>query len=71
MNETLNHAISVFGFIIQGKGEKSGITFGNAIREAYDCKDNLKNKVLVEAIERHIVTIRYDYNGQIKLTYKP
>lgn len=70
MNETVNYGICIFGFLIQGKGEKSGITFGNAIREVYDCVNNTQNKDIVEQIEKHIVKIRYDFNGRISLTYK-
>lgn len=70
MNEIVNYGITIFAFLIQGQGQKSGLQFGNAIREAYDCVNNTRNKETVEQIEHHIEKIRYDFNGKITLTYK-
>lgn len=69
MNEEVNYGVAMFAFLIQGKGKRTGISFGNAIREAYDCVNNKQNKKLVEEIEKHILSIRYDFNGKIQITY--
>lgn len=70
MNEICNLGIILFSFLIIGKGKMCGITFGDTIRKAYDCENNPKNKQMVEEIEKHIVSIQFDFNKMLHVEYR-
>ena len=58
--DTIIFGISIFGFLIRGKGRMEGKKFADIIRS--HCS-NLKAKIIAEEIETHIKSINVNYKG--------
>lgn len=60
--DTIEYAVSVYDFIIRGKGLLTGKQFSNAIKAYYNC-EGLRMQVILSEIEKHIVSINATYKG--------
>ena len=60
--KTMQHAVSVFSFLIRGEGEISGRKFAEHIKN-YCGSSTEEFKAMISAVENHIVKIYSNYVG--------
>ena len=60
--DTVKFAVSVYSFLIRGKGEMTGTSFANIIQAHYDCSGP-REKTIIKDIETHVTQINATYKG--------
>lgn len=60
--DTVKFAVSVYSFLILGKGEMTGTSFANIIQTHYDCSGP-REKTIIKEIETHVTRINATYKG--------
>lgn len=60
--DTVQYAVSVYSFLILGKGEMTGTSFAKIIQAHYDCSDP-REKTIIKEIETHVTRINATYKG--------
>lgn len=59
--DTIKYAVSVYDFIIRGKGEISGNEFADEIERMYEKSD--RRDAITREIRTHLVSINATYKG--------
>lgn len=60
--DTVEFAVSVYSFLIRGKGEMTGKSFANIIQAYRDCSGP-REKIIIKDIETHVTRINATYKG--------
>ena len=66
--ENIIDGVSSYRMAIKGKSEMSGIAFADECRKIWT-EQNILNAYYYKLFEKHIISVKYDYNGQISLRY--
>lgn len=60
--DTVTHAVEVYGFIILKKGWMSGQEFADEIRKHYRCSDEREKAILAD-VGKHLAKIKVTHGG--------
>lgn len=60
--DTVKYAVSVYSFLILGKGEMAGTSFANIIQAHYDCSGP-REQTIIKEIETHVTRINATHKG--------